>query len=202
MSIQIDHLYKKYKDHMIFEDISLSLEENRVHLLLGPSGCGKTTLLNILSGLTSMDRGSITGLDGKRFSYIFQEDRLLPWKNARENIEFVLHKDFPKEEAAKIAMDYLTLMNLSEFADYYQDQLSGGMKRRISIARAFAFPSDILLMDEPFKGLDQELKDSLLDSFHRLWLRTPRTVVFVTHDPMEVRYLTEKMQAVSLHPFG
>lgn len=182
MAIEIKKLTKAYGELVIFEDFSIALEDKKITGLLGPSGCGKTTLLNIIAGLEAYNGGSIEGLEGKTFSYIFQEDRLLPWSTVKENIRFVLETRYNTEETEKITNQYLDMVGLKEYAHYYPRQLSGGMKQRVAIARAFAYPADILLMDEPFKGLDLELKTVLIQSFLKLWNQDKRTVVFVTHD--------------------
>lgn len=182
MAIEIKNLYKSYGDLIICQDFNITLEEKKITGILGPSGCGKTTLLNIIAGLEEYQRGSIKGLEGKTFSYIFQEDRLLPWSTVKENIRFVLDSIYDEEMAEKVANQYIDMVGLKEYANYYPRQLSGGMKQRVAIARAFAYPADILLMDEPFKGLDLELKTGLIQSFLKLWNQDKRTVIFVTHD--------------------
>ncbi|MFY9593705.1 MAG: ATP-binding cassette domain-containing protein [Caldicoprobacterales bacterium] len=182
MAIKIKNLYKSYGDLIVCQNFNMTLEEMKITGILGPSGCGKTTLLNIIAGLEEYQSGSIQGLEGKTFSYIFQEDRLLPWSTVKENIIFVLESRYDDNEAERIANQYMDMVGLREYAHYYPRQLSGGMKQRVAIARAFAYPADILLMDEPFKGLDLELKTGLIESFLKLWNQDKRTVIFVTHD--------------------
>ncbi|WP_425446770.1 ABC transporter ATP-binding protein [Dethiothermospora halolimnae] len=180
--INIKNITKKYDNVKVLDDFNLSIEENKIICLLGPSGCGKTTLLNILSGLTKYESGNIYGLDNKSFSYIFQEPRLLPTSTVEDNIIFVLKKNYDKKTSKKIADKYVDLVKLKGYKNFYPNQLSGGMKQRVSIARAFAYESQILLMDEPFKGLDIELKRNLMDIFLSLWNENNKTVIFVTHD--------------------
>jgi NitT/TauT family transport system ATP-binding protein len=158
--------------------------------MCGPSGCGKTTLLNAVAGL--VDTKGIVELPGK-LSYIFQEDRLLPWMTVFDNVAYVLKKDMDEETLKKRVLHYLEMVGLIDYKDDYPDKLSGGMKRRVSIARAFAYPSDVLLMDEPFKGLDRDLKEQIMKDFQKLWEEDKRTVIFVTHDLYEAEFLGTKM---------
>ena len=151
MAIKIKNLYKSYGDLIVCQNFNMTLEEMKITGILGPSGCGKTTLLNIIAGLEEYQSGSIQGLEGKTFSYIFQEDRLLPWSTVKENIKFVLESRYDDNEAERIANQYMDMVGLREYAHYYPRQLSGGMKQRVAIARAFAYPADILLMDEPLR---------------------------------------------------
>lgn len=191
--IEIKQLTKTYGNQVIFQKLDLAIPENEITCILGPSGCGKTTLLNLIAGLQPYDEGSILGVTHKKISYIFQDTRLLAWRTAIENIEFVLLSLYSKEKAREIAKYYLDLVGLSAFENYYPDQLSGGMKQRISIARAFAFPSEILLMDEPFIGLDYELKDNLIDEFLNIWKQNKKTVIFVTHERDDAEKIGHRM---------
>jgi NitT/TauT family transport system ATP-binding protein len=200
MALQIDNLYKNYDDISLFRDFSISLTEGIITCILGPSGCGKTTLLNIIGGITLPDNGKLSGFADKRMSYIFQDPRLLLWKTVRQNIEFVINREIPAIERRKQSDRLLRLVELYDFADYYPSQLSGGMRQRVSIARAFACPSDIILMDEPLKGLDIALKQNLIKSFSRIWKEDSRTVIFVTHDVDEALMLGEEIMVMSRPP--
>jgi len=173
---------KRYKDLTVYNNFSFVFERNHITSILGPSGCGKTTLLNMIARTDKPDAGKIEGTEGESVSYIFQEPRLLPWKTVRENMLFVLRAKYPLNEACQLTDRFLSLVNLSENAHFYPRQLSGGMRQRLSIARSFAFPSELILMDEPFKGLDFRLKESLIEAFRNLWTHYKRTVLFVTHD--------------------
>ncbi len=199
MSIDITNLYKSFNQLSVFNNFSLSLKENQISCILGPSGCGKTTLLNILSGLSNKDSGEINGTANKIISYIFQEPRLLPWKTVKENIRFVLPEDGKKTSDEKINL-YLKLVGLSHVTDHYPNQLSGGMRQRVSIARAFIYPSDIILMDEPLQTIDPKLKLNLMKTFLRLWKDDNRTVLFVTHDVDEALILGKEIFIFSQPP--
>ena len=178
---ELKNIYKSFDGLEIFSDFSLRLKENCINCILGPSGCGKTTLLNLLAEIIIPDKGSIAGLP-PRVSYVFQEPRLLPWKTVRKNIEFVLRDHFSSDQVKERAEKYMELVELSRFAGYYPGRLSGGMKQRASLARAFSYDSSLILMDEPFNSLDYKLKKTLGKALLRLWEEEKRTVVYVTHD--------------------
>ncbi len=155
---------------------------------MAPSGYGKTTLLNIIAGLESLDSGNLI-METQSISYMFQEDRLLTWLTVYENIAFVLKSNTVKCKIGNIIDTYLDLVNLKEYKDYTLDKLSGGMKRRVALARAFAYKSEVLIMDEPFKGLDLSLKREIISGFLKLWEKDKRTVIVVTHDIKEAKLL-------------
>lgn len=182
--ILLKNFSKKYGDTVVYENFGLTLESGKITCLLGASGCGKTTLLNALAGLIGFT-GEICNVPD-RVSYIFQEERLLPNLTVRQNIEYVLGK-----KGAQV-QEILRLVELSEKADAYPGELSGGQAQRASIARAFAYPSGLLLMDEPFSSLDTALKIRLTEVFYKLWERDKRTVVFVTHDVEEAYMLSHR----------
>lgn len=191
--IEIRGLKKRYGELVVFEDLNLSIPKGQISCILGPSGCGKSTLLNMIAGLETYDRGEITGVNQKKISYIFQDTRLLPWCTALENIEFAIISLYPKEKVRQIAHFFLDLVELADYKDFYPDQLSGGMKQRISIARAFAYPSEILLMDEPFIGLDNGLKNNLIHAFLKIWQENKKTVIFVTHELEDAQKLGHQL---------
>lgn len=200
MALQIDNLNKKYDEISLFRDFSISFTESIITCILGPSGCGKTTLLNIIGGIIRPDKGNLSGFEGKVMSYIFQDPRLLLWKTVRGNIEFVMNSDMPDKERHKESDRLIRLVELEGFDGYYPSQLSGGMRQRVSIARAFACHSDIILMDEPLKGLDIALKQNMIRSFTRIWKTDRRTVIFVTHDVGEALMLGEEIMVMSRPP--
>jgi len=205
-TLQVANLAKEFKGRRgfkslrVYENFNLTVPEKSVTCIMGPSGCGKTTLLNLISGLVKPDSGEFKGFASKTISYLFQEPRLLPWKTVWQNIDFVIKDIYPKKQRAEIINSYLKIVGLYDFRHFLPKELSGGMMQRVSIARAFVFPSDLLLMDEPFKGLDLQLKVSLLDSFIALWQQDFRTVIFVTHDLDEALYLCDKIYVLSGAP--
>ena len=207
MDLKIKDITKKYDDLTLFENLNLEFPENKITCILGPSGCGKTTLLNILAGLESFDSGNLYDFKNKTFSAIFQEPRLLPWKNVEENLMFVLKNNTKNEERKNLIHKYLDIVGLINNKDYYPSQLSGGMRQRVSIARAFIYPSDILIMDEPFTGLDIKIKTAITQTLLDLWSADKRTVIYVTHDISEALmaadqiYVFPKRASDTFHKF-
>ena len=193
MTIRVDHIAKYYNNQTVFTDLSMELPDHGIVGLSGPSGCGKTTFLHILAGLTAYDSGSITGISEIRTGVVFQEDRLLPWLTAAENLNVII-----KNQA--ITAKWLEEIQLSEQADYYPSEMSGGMKRRIALARALAFDCDLLLMDEPFQGLDDVLKNNM----HKLVLREAQSkpVLLVSHDISELGELSDQIYQAEGNSFS
>lgn len=190
--LQLKDIYKAFGESVVYKDFSIAFREGVTTCILGPSGCGKTTLLNIIGGLLTPDSGSLQGFDGKRFGYIFQEPRLLPWKTVRQNIEFVTD--------GKDTDEFLKLVDLQQSADKYPSQLSGGMSQRVSIARALAVRPDIILMDEPFSSLDSILKKNIIDSFKKILETEKKTVIYVTHDIDEAITVSDDIIVLSKSP--
>ena len=191
MNIKLKNIHKSYGSKVIFDNYNMELEENKITALMGPSGSGKTTLANILAGLTPY-KGEVTGVT--KVSYIFQESRLLPNLTVQDNLDYVLKREIKNsEERKKIIEDILTKVKLIEYKNYYPDELSGGMAQRVSIARAFIYPSSLLIMDEPFKELDEKLKEQVINEFIELHKSSPRTVLFITHDKTEATRLASKI---------
>jgi len=179
--ITFNNVNLRFNDIIVMDNFCEEFEENKINCILGSSGCGKTTMLNLLSGILKEDSGQITKL--KRISYVFQEESLIPQKTVRKNLELVLKSVYKnKTELKKIIDKFLVISELENAADLYPHEMSGGMRQRLALIRAFAYPSDILLMDEPFKALDITLKNSIIKSFLSLYEEDKRTVLFVTHD--------------------
>ncbi|WP_312906771.1 ABC transporter ATP-binding protein [Tissierella praeacuta] len=189
---QIKDINKKFNELKVLEDITIDFPKNKTTCILGPSGCGKTTLLNIIAGIIKKDSGEIIGFN-KDISFVFQEDRLIEWKNIEENISFVLKGKMDKEQIKATIDKYLKLVKLEEYKYYYPRELSGGMRQKISILRAFAYPSKLLIMDEPFKSLDINSKQILIDFFKELRIIENRTCIIVTHDIEEALTLGDRI---------
>lgn len=200
MTIEALHLGKSFDELVVFRNLSLTFANTKVTVIFGPSGCGKTTLLNILSGTDTDFEGAVKGLETADLSYLFQEPRLLPWKTVEGNLEFVLRHRFEEQKRKTIIGHVLEVVDLVGFKTYYPDQLSGGMRQRAALARAYAYPGEILLMDEPFQALDLRLKLGLAKTFNKLWLEEPRTSVFVTHDIHEALILGDEIFILSERP--
>ena len=184
MSIYADHISKSYKEVPVLLDFSLVLPEQGIIGISGPSGCGKTTFLHIMAGLIIPDSGSIQGIEDKRTGVVFQEDRLLPWLTAQENINLIVKN-------SALTKQWLDAIQLSDKADSYPSELSGGMKRRLALVRALAFDCDLLLMDEPFQGLDDVLKETMYQLVRDAALTKP--VVLVSHDMGELHDLADQV---------
>ena len=182
------------------EDISIDVKENEFLVLLGPGQCGKTTFLNIIAGLVKTTSGTIL-LDGKeiegtdpRIAMVFQKTGLYTWKTAMENAELGLkYRKVSKEERRKVAQKYLDLVGLTGFENSYPHELSGGMKQRVGIARAYTANPQILLMDEPFGALDAQTRYSMEDEILRIWNTEKRTIIFVTNNIEEAVTLGDRI---------
>jgi NitT/TauT family transport system ATP-binding protein len=197
MSIKISNLKKTFNDNIIFNGLNVEFRDNEINCILGPSGVGKTTLFNILTKIESYDYGSITGTEKKRVAYVFQEDRLLEWKTVYENIAFVIadEKDIRKRVEKVIQM-----VKLSGYEEYYPNELSGGMRQRVSLARAFVYNPQLLFLDEPFKGLDIALKEDIMKDFYEQWDKEKYSVIMATHDIEEAILLAQKIFILSKKP--
>ncbi|WP_336204171.1 ABC transporter ATP-binding protein [Nonomuraea sp. LPB2021202275-12-8] len=185
----------------------LDVREGEFLTLVGPSGCGKSTLLDLIGGLTEPSGGEIL-IDGMPVSgpgldrgVVFQQYALFPWRTARANVEFGLEaKGVPRAERAERARHHLDLVGLGGFEERYPHELSGGMRQRVAIARSLAFDPDVLLMDEPFAALDAQPRESLQEELLRIWEKTGKTVVFITHGIDEAVYLGQRVAVMTSRP--
>ena len=187
------------------DNVSLDIPSGCFFMIVGPSGCGKTTLLRILAGLDTPTSGTVEvsapapGRPGN--SMVFQGDSLFPWMTVFENAAYGLNmRNLPKAEVADVVGHYLNRTGLTKFAGAYPHQLSGGMRQRVSIARAFANDPDILLMDEPFSALDEQNKLLLQEELLRIWEETRKTVLFITHSVDEAVTLGDRIMVMTAQP--
>jgi len=205
--IEAINIKKSFTNLDTLEDISITLEENLFVSIIGPSGCGKSTLFDIISGLERPDSGVVL-IDGKnyvgktgRVSYMHQKDLLLPWKNIIDNTCLpLLLKGFTLKQAREQAKSYFSLFGLKGFENYYPNQLSGGMRQRASLLRAYLFSNDIMLLDEPFGGLDAVTRRNM-----QLWLldllkNFKSSILFITHSVDEAIFLSDKIYLFSKRP--
>lgn len=193
MELKLENIKKLYNDLTVIENFNMSFSSDKIHCIFGPSGSGKSTLLNIITGVEKADVGTIDGEKNKSFSYVFQEHRLLPWLSAEKNIMFVLESNYTKQEAKEICEKYIKLVKLFEFKNKLPRELSGGMKQRVAIARAIAYDGDIFVMDEPFKGLDMELKTSIMNFIVDYCNKNNKLLIYTTHDAFEAVYMADNI---------
>ncbi|MGM9978772.1 MAG: ABC transporter ATP-binding protein [Clostridium sp.] len=192
MKIEIKNLHKSFKDKKIFEDFNLTLDKN-INVILGRSGGGKSTLLNILSELIPKDSGEIVGVKTEEISYVFQEDRLIPWLTIKENMELFIYEYYSKEEGLNKFREILKILDILEVENKYPESLSGGMRQRVNIARALLKPSKLILMDEPFKSLDYKIKYMIMEELKKFFKRENSIVIFVTHDIDEAIFIGDEI---------
>ncbi len=187
--------------------VDIQIYEGEFVCIVGRSGCGKSTLLRIIADLVKPSSGEVR-VDGKppdlkssSIGFIFQQDALLPWRTVADNIKLGLEiKNVPEPEARRRIENLINLIGLKGFENYYPNQLSGGMRQRVSIARAFAINPDILLMDEPFAALDAQTRSIMHDEILRIWEVLKGTVVFVTHSVEEAVVLSDRVLVLSERP--
>ena len=186
---------KSYGGLSVLQGLDMEFEGGRISCILGPSGAGKTTILNIICGMT--DYLGTVSRGGGAVSYIYQDERLIESLTVYGNLEYVLlavEKDGQKRRQA--IEHILETVELSQKSNSYPRQLSGGMRQRVSMARAFVYPSALLLMDEPFRSLDIALKKRMTEAFLKLWEADRRTVIFVTHDIDEALLLSDAIYVI------
>src|SRR5690349_15270061 len=206
---RVNHTYRPARGRSVLalSDVSLEVRPREFLALLGPSGCGKSTLLYLVGGFLPIEAGRITvkgetvSAPGPDRGIVFQHFALFPWKTVRANILYGLERQrMPRTERERRARAFIDMVGLSGFEDSYPSQLSGGMKQRTAIARTLAFDPDILLMDEPFGALDAQTRGLMQSELLSIWQRTPKTVIFVTHDVQEAVYLADRVAVMSARP--
>lgn len=190
-------------------NVSIDIKKGEFISLLGPSGCGKTTLLRIIADLLKPTSGGVT-VGGetpeaarlkRKYGIVFQSPVLYDWRTVKKNVILPMEiLKVPKADREERAMQMLELVGLKDFADHYPKQLSGGMQQRVGIARALAIQPEILLMDEPFSALDEFTREKLHEDLLRIWRKTNKTIVFVTHNIAESVFLSDRVCVLSPHP--
>lgn len=205
--LQVSHLTAKYNNRKVLDNISLTVDEGELLVVLGPSGCGKTTLLNAIAGFIPYDSGSIS-LGGKRVEgpgadrgVVFQNEGLLPWRSVLHNVALGLQiSGKPKEEREHIAFEMLRKVGLEKHARQAIWQLSGGQRQRVGIARALAIKPQLLLLDEPFGALDAFTREQMQTLLLKLWHESRRQILLITHDIEEAVFLATELVLLSPGP--
>lgn len=215
--LQIDALTKRYpspggEDLTVFEEASFDIEKGEFVCIIGHSGCGKSTIMNVLAGLDTATSGAVT-MDGKEVlgpsldrGVVFQNYSLLPWRSALKNVTFGVrarHLDWSREQILEHSYKYLEMVGLSDGAEHRKpSQLSGGMRQRVSIARAFAIQPKLLLLDEPFGALDALTRGTIQDELIRIWSGSEQTVFMITHDVDEAILLADRILLMTNGPYA
>lgn len=202
IKLAIKDLDKSYKEKVIFEKFNIEFTNEKINCIIGESGGGKSTLLNIIAGILPYDAGEITGIMKDEISYVFQEDRLVPWLTIKENMELFIYNFYSKEEANKKIKEVLKLVHIENLENEYPENLSGGMKQRVNIARALLKPSKLILMDEPFKSLDYKTKYNIMAEVKEIFTQEERMVIFVTHDVDEAIFMNGVIYVLGGKPFN
>lgn len=189
----LDHVHFKYKQSVLLENFNLHIEVGKFVCLVGASGIGKTTLLKLFTGLLKPQAGEIRRASSK-IGYVFQEPRLLPWCTVEDNMAIGMHAyKWSQEDLEQHITELVSRLKLEDYRFHYPSQLSGGMKQRVAIGRAFAIEPDLLLMDEPFSALDEHLKQQMRGMLKKLIQWQACTTVFVTHDIKEAMLLADRI---------
>lgn len=192
--LNIKHIRCGFGELTVLQDISFQVRDDEIVALIGPSGCGKSTILNVIAGLQKAEDGQVSGNE-RATAFVFQDDRLLPWHSVWNNISLVRDTE-DKGAIAALIRD----VGLEGFEQYRPGQLSGGMKKRCGVARAFYYDSNLLLMDEPFQGLDYPLRQEMLRMLLRVWGSRRQGVLFVTHEIDEALTVAGRILVLSGRP--
>jgi NitT/TauT family transport system ATP-binding protein len=205
-AIRIKGLSKRFGSFTAVDDVTIDIARGEFFMIVGPSGCGKTTLLRIVAGLENPTEGSVdidlaSGSDRPVNSMVFQGDSIFPWMTVWDNAAYGLKmRNVSQSRVKEVVGHYLDRTGLTKFVDAYPHQLSGGMRQRVSIARAFANDPEILLMDEPFSALDAQNKLLLQEELLRIWEEDKKTVMFITHDVDEAVKLGDRIMVMTAQP--
>jgi NitT/TauT family transport system ATP-binding protein len=206
--IAVEHVTKRYPTGTVaLDDVNLEIADGEFVVVVGPSGCGKSTLLRILAGLDAATEGRVA-IAGARArgdelpsATVFQEASLFPWMRVRENVALAFDSlAVPRDDVQRRVDEVLGLVGLSDYARAWPHELSGGMKQRAAVARAFVTDPPVLFMDEPFGALDEQTRVGLANELMRLWERSPKTIVFVTHGIEEAVTLADRVVVLSARP--
>jgi NitT/TauT family transport system ATP-binding protein len=206
--VEVKGIGKTYEGGVeALRDVALALPRGQLSTLLGPSGCGKTTLLKIIAGLIPPDAGEVwvkgrkVQGPGPERAFVFQDFALLPWANVLRNVAFGLElRGVPRDERHEIARRHIAEVGLAGFEASYPNQLSGGMKQRVGLARALTVDADIILMDEPFSSVDEQTRRKFQEDLLDLLRHKQKTVIFVTHSIEEAAYLSDQIVLLSPRP--
>ena len=185
--MKIHDLHFSFADTVVFQGLNLEIDNYRTTAIMAPSGCGKTTLLRLIAGLLSPDKGYID-TENQTVGIMFQEPRLFAQLTVLQNVMLVIKQKHDKKERA---LELLQAFDVAQAADKYPDELSGGMAKRVSLARVIAYDTDILLLDEPFSALDTQTKQAVMEQVKRF--TKDKTIVFITHDQSEAQQFADKI---------
>jgi NitT/TauT family transport system ATP-binding protein len=207
-SIAIEHLTKRYPTGTVaLDDVSLRIADGEFVAVVGPSGCGKSTMLRVMAGLDEATSGRVRveGAEPRAgelpSATVFQEASLFPWMRVGENVAFAFDSlAVPRAEVRRRVREVLGLVGLADYERAWPHELSGGMKQRVAVARAFVVDPPVMYMDEPFGALDEQTRVGLANELMRLWERSPKTVVFVTHGIEEAVTLADRVVVLSARP--
>jgi NitT/TauT family transport system ATP-binding protein len=207
-AVEVKGIRKTYDNAVeALRDVNLSFPKGRLSTLLGPSGCGKTTLLKIIAGLIPRDSGEVlvngrpVSGPGPERAFVFQDFALLPWADVLRNVAFGLElRGIERKQREEIARQYIAEVGLKGFEHRYPNQLSGGMRQRVGLARALTVNADIILMDEPFSSVDEQTRRKFQEDLLDLLRHHQKTVIFVTHSIEEAAYLSDQIALLSPRP--
>jgi NitT/TauT family transport system ATP-binding protein len=206
MTIVVERVSHRFQSLEVLSDVSFEVGDNEIFAIVGPSGCGKSTLLSIIGGLIEPSLGDVRvgGLSSEALNpitFVFQDFALLPWRSVAGNVQLPLeHRDLTHGEMQNLVIDALQRTGLTDFADAYPKQLSGGMRQRVGIARALAVKPSILLMDEPLSALDGQTREILMEDLTGLLASTRLSALYVTHNLDEALRLADRVAVFSRRP--